>query len=446
MNILASEHSQGIAKGFGIGLAVVVLAYAGFYGWVDINGPEVRKQRDSKLVSSTVVLDRVMPINPPIQKPIVHTTEAEQQTVMGPEQHAAEAHLEPAPMPAAKHTPEHPAPAIADKHKVAEETHATPAHGADDHHAAEVHSPAATADSHETPDAHATTPAAPAPLSAKEALDVQLKDVKKYSNGMCMAPVEGLYEDTPEGRLPTIRKDGLTPFKTYRKPVALSGNAPVISIAVSDMGLSQKITDSAIKSLPPEVTLIVSPYADGPDMWTNEARSNGHEVWMSLPMESVNYPKDDPGPYTLLVGAPERENLQKLNWIMSRAVGYAGLVVTYQPVFMDAQNDVRPVLGAIYQRGVGLIANGGAGSLPDSMALSMNAPYSSIDVWIDKPENTTDIIKASLQQLEVIARDKGFAAGVISPSSVSFRELQTWIETLNAKGIVLAPLSAQTGY
>ena len=399
MNILASEHSQGIAKGFGIGLAVVVLAYAGFYGWVDINGPEVRKQRDSKLVSSTVVLDRVMPINPPIQKPIVHTTEAEQQTVMGPEQHAAE-----------------------------------------------VHSPAATADSHETPDAHATTPAAPAPLSAKEALDVQLKDVKKYSNGMCMAPVEGLYEDTPEGRLPTIRKDGLTPFKTYRKPVALSGNAPVISIAVSDMGLSQKITDSAIKSLPPEVTLIVSPYADGPDMWTNEARSNGHEVWMSLPMESVNYPKDDPGPYTLLVGAPERENLQKLNWIMSRAVGYAGLVVTYQPVFMDAQNDVRPVLGAIYQRGVGLIANGGAGSLPDSMALSMNAPYSSIDVWIDKPENTTDIIKASLQQLEVIARDKGFAAGVISPSSVSFRELQTWIETLNAKGIVLAPLSAQTGY
>jgi polysaccharide deacetylase 2 family uncharacterized protein YibQ len=213
------------------------------------------------------------------------------------------------------------------------------------------------------------------------------------------------------------------------------------------MGLSASITEEAIKSLPPEITLIISPYADGPEKWMNDSRAAGHEVWLSLPMETSSYPKSDPGPHTMLVGSPERENLQKLDWIMSRTIGYAGLVATYQPEFMNSQNDVRPVLGSIYKRGIGFIDSRTLrGSVPETMALSMNAPYSSIDVWIDKPENTPEIINASLQQLEVIARDNGFAAGVISPSQISFRELVLWLQTLESKGIALAPLSVQTGY
>ena len=399
MNVLASAHSQGIAKGFGMGMAVVLLAYAGLYGWTHTAGPEVRKEIEGKLVSRTVMIDRVLPINPPIQKPL------------------AAAVIPPTPI-----TP------VVDEQAVVAPVAPAP----------EI--PAAPI----KPDPVAEPVPEPAPVVVE---DETLKDIKKYENGMSISPVEGLFEESTEGPLPVLRNDGLSAFKAYRKPFVQTGNKPVISIAISDMGLSAKVTEDAVKSLPPEITLIMSPYAEALEKQTNAARAAGHEVWLTLPMESTTYPKDDPGPHTMLIGAPERENQQKLDWIMSRTIGYTGLVATYQPQFMSAQNDARPVLGSIYKRGVGFVASGSApGSMPETMALSMNAAYSSIDVWIDKPENTPEIINASLKQLEVIARDNGFAAGIISPSQVSFREIMLWLATLEGKGIVLAPLSAQTGY
>lgn len=374
-----------------MGMIALLLLYGGLFAWVAMNGPAAREHREGQLVSRTVMIERVLPMDPTLLAP-----------VQGP----------PAP-PAKVETP-------------ATEAHATEA---------------------QKPEPVAAVPEPPAEPVAEVQEEVDpLKDEKKYANGMIAAPVEGLYEDVEAGRLPVLRADGISAFRAYKKPFAHDGNKPVISIAVMDMGLSEKITDSAIKSLPPEVSLIVSPYANGPEMWTTEAREGGHEVWLSLPMESATYPKTDSGPHTLLVGAPERENLQKLDWVMSRAVGYTGLIATYQPEFMNAQNDLRPILGSLYKRGIGFISSSPAGSLPETMALSMNAPYSKMDVWIDKPEGTPEIIKASLQQLEVIAKESGYAAGVISPNAVSFRELQAWMETLKGKGIVLAPLSVQTGY
>ncbi len=384
-----SPQGRGIAKGFGVGMIALLLVYGGLFSWVTMNGPTAREHREGQMVSRTVMIERVLPMDPALLAP-----------VQGP------------PAPTAK--TEHPA----------------------------EESPTTVESSKPEPVA---TPK-PEPVAEVQKEHDPLKDEKAYANGMLVAPVEGLYEDVEAGRLPLVRADGISPFKAYKKPFTNVGNKPVISIAVADMGLSEKITESAIKSLPPEVSLIVSPYANGPDMWTTEAREGGHEVWLSLPMESATYPKTDSGPHTLLIGAPERENLQKLDWVMSRAVGYAGLIATYQPEFMNAQNDLRPILGSLYKRGVGFMSSSPAGSLPETMALSMNAPYSKMDVWIDKPEATPEIIKASLQQLEVIAKENGYAAGIISPSAVSFRELQAWMETLKGKGIALAPLSVQTGY
>lgn len=384
----SSPQGRGIAKGFGVGMIALLLLYGGLFAWTTMNGPTARENREEQMVSRTVMIERVLPMDPALLTP-----------VQGP----------PAP-PAKVETP-----------------------------AAEPH-----VKEDQKPEPVATAPELPAEPT-KEEID-PLKDEQKYANGMIAAPVEGLYEDIEAGRLPVLRADGVSPFKAYKKPFTKDGDKPVISIAVTDMGLSEKITESAIKSLPPEVSLIISPYANGPDMWTTEAREGGHEVWLSLPMESATYPKTDSGPHTLLIGAPERENLQKLDWVMSRTVGYAGLVATYQPEFMNAINDLRPILGSVYKRGVGFMSSSPAGSLPETMAISMNAPYSKMDVWIDKPEGTPEIIKASLQQLEVIAKENGYAAGVISPNAASFRELQAWMETLKGKGFVLAPLSAQTGY
>ncbi len=400
MSILTSDQNRGIAKGFGLGMGAVLLAYAGLFAWASINGPDAVKAHEDKLVSRTVVMERVLPISPALKADATSEPHAEPSKI---DEHAAAPHTD----SPAEHPPEKLEPEKVETAK--------------------------------TEPVKAEAP--PAKPSAGE--DPQLKGAQRYANGMVVAPVDGLYAEGPQGRLPVKRPDGLTPFKAYKSPGKLDGNKPVISIAITDMGLSDKLTEVAVKTMPPEVSLIVSPYATAIETWMQDAREAGHEVWLSLPMESNLYPRVDTGPHTLLVGAPERENTQKLEWVMGRAVGYTGLVANYSDVFMNAPNDARAIVANIYKRGLAFVDSRGAGGVAQTTAASMNAPYTNVNVWIDKPENTPETIKASLSQLEVIAREGGFAAGVISANNVSFREVKDWLETLGNKGFVLAPLSAQ---
>ncbi|MFN3827487.1 MAG: divergent polysaccharide deacetylase family protein [Micavibrio sp.] len=420
-------------KAFAVGLVVVGLVYAGLAGFAFMKGPQVLRERQASLASLTVIIERVKPMAEPVTAEETHGNEDSPPT----EEHGAnDQTASPDTVTTdATQDPQATTPAHGDGHATPSETHED-----DTQKPADAHHTAGTVNEEDNQNAGHDDHVALAPSNTLDSLP-------RNASGLCIAPVDGLYEDSKDGRLPAVRDDGLTSFKAYKKPFVNKDNKPVISIAIMDIGLSGKISESAIKSLPPEISLIISPYADGPDTWTNEARNAGHEVWLSLPMESETYPQTDSGPHTLLIGAPERENQEKLDWIMSRSVGYVGLVPTYQRTFMNSPNDARPVLGTIFKRGIGLIDDTrDQNTVAEMTALSMSAPYSNIDIWIDKPENTPETIKASLKKLEDIAKEQGLAAGIITPNVTSFREVQLWIESLKDKGIVLAPLSAQTGY
>ena len=275
----------------------------------------------------------------------------------------------------------------------------------------------------------------------------QYGDLKKLSNGMIAAPVPGLSTKTDSGlMLPAKRDDGLTPFEAYRRPFDRKLiDTPIISIAIMNMGLSSAATESAVKNMPPDISLIMSPYAASLDFWVTEARQHGHEVWMAMPMETENYPAYDPGPHTLLINATEKENLRKIDWIMGQATGYVGLVTEYRPTFIKAVNDMRPVLDDVYSRGLAFVdGSENPGLAPQSMALGHNAPYATIDQWIDIDPSQANIDE-SLKKLEKIADERGLAAGVIHAYPVSYQEIKKWAESLHTRGYTLAPLSAQAG-
>ena len=261
---------------------------------------------------------------------------------------------------------------------------------------------------------------------------------------LARAPLDGLYEDTKDGRLPKIRnEDKLTPFQAYRRPFTAPAGKPVISIAVMGLGISEKATQDVIDRLPPEATLVLDPYSTNPDFWMNEARSDGHEVWLKLPVETDLYPLDDPGPQTLMINGLERQNLNKLNWVLSRGAGYAGIVTGYNAAFTKAPNALRPALNEIYRRGLGFFeGDPQPGETAASMANSVNAPYAHNNVWIDLP-STHEHLAASLRQLEVLAQGQGSSIGIIHATPMSMEMLIDWISGLDAKGFVLAPLSAQ---
>ena len=71
-----------------------------------------------------------------------------------------------------------------------------------------------------------------------------------------------------------------------------------MALIVGGLGLNAVTTRAAIERLPPEVTLSFVPYADNLQSWIDQARAQGHEVMLEMPMEPTGYPDNDPGPYT----------------------------------------------------------------------------------------------------------------------------------------------------
>lgn len=300
----------------------------------------------------------------------------------------------------------------------------------------------------EAPAGHQIT--SPASITAVDISSGDRDRIEQYNlqtlpNGMVISPIENLHQVTENGTVPVIRQDGLTAFNGYKAPFDKGlFDAPVISLAIMGIGLSENATDSAIRNMPAEVSLIMSPYTKVPDFWINEARANGHEVWLSLPMEPETYPQKDPGPHTLLVNGKEQDNIRKANWVMGRARGYVGFVTKPQTAFMKSPQDMRPVIYEIYNHGLGFIDGSETPSLiPQSIAHGMNAAYGTVDIWIDKVPTSAQIRK-SLLELEMLAKEQGKAVGVFGTHPVSYKEIQDWIGSLKQKSIVLAPLSATT--
>src|SRR6202045_5305348 len=91
------------------------------------------------------------------------------------------------------------------------------------------------------------------------------------------------------------------------------------------MSLAPRATESAIASLPGAVTLGFAPYGADLARETARAREAGHDVVLQIPMEPFDFPRDNPGPHTLLAGAGKAANIDNLPWLMSRFAGYAGI-------------------------------------------------------------------------------------------------------------------------
>lgn len=289
----------------------------------------------------------------------------------------------------------------------------------------------------------------PAPDPGPQALDRQLDRLAEAANQatgpLPTAPIEGLSERTVHGLLPQISSDGKTPAQQYARPLTREQADPdvaKIAILVGGMGLSATGTSVAINRLPPEVTLAFAPYATGLQDWVHKARQNGHEVMLQVPMEPYDYPDNDPGPHTLLSSLPPQDNVRRLEWLMGRFTGYFG-VTNYMGAKLTATVDaLRPMLRQLNRRGLVYMEDGSsARSNSAKIARQIGLKAAAADLSIDSTPNAAGIA-AALAQLETIALERGIAVGVASGLPITIDQLARWAETLQAKGIVLVPVSA----
>ncbi len=278
------------------------------------------------------------------------------------------------------------------------------------------------------------TPATPGPGAAPAA-----ESVAKAT------PIDAmLLEATSAGQLPVIAPDGRQAWRYYARPFSDPLNRPRIAVVVTGMGLNAVASEAAIDRLPGDVTFAFSPYADIAKL-TEMARRDGHEFLLSLPLEPMNYPQHDPGPYTLLTTLSEQENLARMDWVMGRAVGYVGLVGEFGSRFTTRSATMLPVLEQVKRRGLMFVD---AQASPESVAMRVGRdlaiPRALNDRTIDVDANRATI-DAQLLQAEKQAKANGQAVIFASPHLVTVDRLAEWLPTLAKKGLALAPVTAIVG-
>ncbi|MGR4864967.1 divergent polysaccharide deacetylase family protein [Caulobacter sp. LARHSG274] len=249
------------------------------------------------------------------------------------------------------------------------------------------------------------------------------------------APIAGLYTQGPGGGpLPVIAPDGRTAAQAYARPFTGDGR-PRVALVIGGLGLNPQTTRAAIETLPPEITLSFAPYAEGLQGWIDLARNHGHEVLLEAPMEPVDYPANDPGPYTLITANRPEDTVRKLEWLMSRATGYFGLTNYLGSRFVTSDTAMTTFTMALKARGLAFIDDGQASLHGGAI------PRASADRIIDD-ELSAGAIDGQLKMLEAGAAGRGQALGSGFAYPVTINQVRTWAAGLAGRGLQLAPASA----
>jgi polysaccharide deacetylase 2 family uncharacterized protein YibQ len=222
-------------------------------------------------------------------------------------------------------------------------------------------------------------------------------------------------------------------------PAPPTEGRPEIAIVFDDVGLDKKGAERAI-ALPEPVTISFMAYATDLPQMAEEARRNGHELLVHVPMEPISR-SEDMGPNGLAVGLSREELLRRLRWDLGRFDGYVGINNHMGSRFTTDATGMSWVLEELKARGLLFLDSRTIGnSVGIALARKLGVPHAGRDVFLDDVIEPK-AIAAQLAETEAIARRHGSAIAIGHPHEVTLDVLTPWLAGLKAKGFVLVPLS-----
>jgi polysaccharide deacetylase 2 family uncharacterized protein YibQ len=253
-----------------------------------------------------------------------------------------------------------------------------------------------------------------------------------------------LIEKTRHGGIPVIAADGARPSAAYARPRELPANrkdAPRIAIVISGVGISASGTADAFGKLPPTVTFALAPYAADIEKLAARALGENHEVLLQVPMEPFDYPDNDPGPQTLLTSLTPAQNVDRLQYLMSRMQGYVGVTSYMGARFTASEPVLAPILRETAKRGLIYVDDGASTrSVAGQVAGSNGLPFAKADLVLDATPTSAEI-ERSLVRLEMLARDNGNAVGFAAAQPGTIARIADWAKKVEERGFVLVPIT-----
>ncbi|KZM50006.1 divergent polysaccharide deacetylase family protein [Labrenzia sp. OB1] len=261
--------------------------------------------------------------------------------------------------------------------------------------------------------------------------------------GLSLHPDTRVSERSELGFLPKVSDAGVRPLDAYSRPILREFTSiPKIAVIVGGLGLSETGTRNAISSLPSDVTFALAPYGEELDLYMQQARMEGHELLLQLPLEPFDFPDNDPGPHTLLVSLMPDKMVERLVFLLTRATNYVGTINEMGARFTSTQPSMQFLMEKLKGRGLMFVDNGTSSrSIAAEVAAETRIPFSGVDVVLDEVPRE-DEIDAKLLQLESIARARGVAVAAGSALPVTVRRLEKWSRDLEQRGLQLVPVSA----
>ncbi len=217
-----------------------------------------------------------------------------------------------------------------------------------------------------------------------------------------------------------------------------------IALIMTDLGLARQTDDRAINDMPAAVTLAFSPYGKYSKDSSASARKDGHKIVALVPMEPVNYPKEDPGTLALLSRNSADQNQRNLTRIFGNVPQADGAMNFMGSRFLAAESNADLVIKTTQGRKIVFVDTPSGGkSMAKAVARARGADIATVDIYIDDNASENDI-RAQLGELERISRQRGIAVGVVHPFPLTFALLDNWLPTLESRNLSLVDVRAAT--
>jgi len=234
---------------------------------------------------------------------------------------------------------------------------------------------------------------------------------------------------------PPPRFANLAEMKTVTPTQTPTAHPAKVAVVVHGLGLNQQATETAISKLPPNVTLAFSPYSRNLKKWLEQAKAKGHEVLVEVPMESKQFPSEDPGPLGLLTSLEPKENQDRMEAILKDATGAVGVIDITGGKFRESEPHINEVYAKLQQQSLFYVQGE-----PGVRVGEATVPTATADVVLDeRPFRAA--IDARLDYAERLARYQGSAVAVLSPKPVSYERLVLWLDQASKKGVAITPVS-----
>jgi len=249
------------------------------------------------------------------------------------------------------------------------------------------------------------------------------------------------YEEPPSAvdaaevaALPVVPADPIPPMR---------GQRPRIAIVIDDVGPDYRGSRAAV-GLPAPVTLAFLPYAEKLQTLVAQAKANGHELLVHMPMEPDDLAHNNPGPDALLTTLDAAELKRRLTKSLNSFSGYVGVNNHMGSRFTKDRAAMELVMAELARRHLFFLDSR---TTPQSVGLSLAEQYGlryvGRDVFLDNEIDVAKIL-AQLHQTEQVARRHGSAVAIGHPHAATIEALKQWIPQAKQAGFEFVVVSRLT--